>query len=256
MSIFTWGAQPKSQVDPETIEEAITRIVAQHEHDPTSHLGENESIEAHRTSEVIDHLASSVYDDKLAYDRNTYDIVFSNLALFDKSAGVENNGLFNAYLYSANSSSSQWIYGFEGDMNVASFWSYEKNPRFMTKIMVTNITSQIGYILVGYRDEYLGYGFKIANNKLYGMYYKLDHSEHTLELLTLASATPYKLECRVKSLTLIEFYVNNALAGSISNAVLTSSVSYGLNLPWIDWKSTTTTARELFIDGIHFEADL
>ena len=72
MSVETWGLQPKSQTDPETIEQAIERIVAEHEHDPTSHLGENESIEAHRKSEVIDHLAESILNDKLYIASRAY----------------------------------------------------------------------------------------------------------------------------------------------------------------------------------------
>lgn len=66
MSIEVWGLMPKSQIDNETIEEAIERLIAEHEHDPTSHLGENESIEAHRKSEVIDHLALSIVPDKFS----------------------------------------------------------------------------------------------------------------------------------------------------------------------------------------------
>ena len=56
----------KSQEDNETIEQAIDRIVAEHEHEPTAHTGENESLAAHRENEVLDHLAGSVVADKLS----------------------------------------------------------------------------------------------------------------------------------------------------------------------------------------------
>ena len=82
MSTETWGLQSKSQIDPETIEEAITRIVAQHEHDPTSHLGPNESIEAHRKSEVIDHLALSIVPDKFSNKQS-----FININTYPVSTG-------------------------------------------------------------------------------------------------------------------------------------------------------------------------
>lgn len=256
MSQQTWDGLSKNATDDETIEQAIDRLIAVHESDSTSHLGVGESLQAHKNADVIDHPAFSILDDKFAYDQNIYNLSFAYLSLYDKSAGVENNGLDTAYMYSANSLSPQWIYGFLGDMLTWQVFAYERTPRFITTFMVTNTTSQLGYILAGYRDEYLGYGFKILNNKLYGMYYKSDHSEHTVELITLVSATAYRVECRVISNTQIDFYINNVLAGSITNAVLVSSTTYGLNIPWIDWKSTTTTSRELFIKDFLWSAQL
>lgn len=256
MSIEVWGLMPKSQVDNETIEEAIERLIAVHEHDPTSHMGENEAIEAHRKSEVIDHLASSVYDDKLAYDRNVFDLSFANLDMFDKGPGVENSGYGTAYIYSANSSSSQWLYCYMGDMIVGSVFYYIKNPRFMTNFMVTQITSQEGYITVGDRDSNEGFGVKILNNKLYGYYHNSVGAEITQEIMTLVANTPYKLEVRVKSLALIEFYINNVLVGSMTGLSLPATNEYGWQVPWIDFKSTTSIARELFLRDFHWEADL
>jgi len=256
MSIEVWGQMPKSQIDPETIEQAIIRLVAVHEHDATAHMGENEAIEAHRKSEVIDHLASSVYDDKLAYDRNIFDLSFANLDMFDKGSGVENSGYGTALLVSANSSSSQWLYCYMGDMIVGSVFHYTKNPRFMTNFMVTNTTSQEGYITVGDRDSNEGFGVKILNNKLYGYYHNSAGTEITQEIMTLVSNTPYKLEVRVISLALIEFYTNNNLVGSMTGLSLPSTNEYGWQVPWIDWKSTTSTTRELFVRDFHWEADL
>lgn len=59
-----WNNLAKSQIDPETIEEAIARLVAEHEASPTAHLGEGEALQAHRTNEVLDHLQGSVVPDK------------------------------------------------------------------------------------------------------------------------------------------------------------------------------------------------
>lgn len=60
MSIPVWGLLEKSQVDPETIEDAILRLIAVHEADPTAHQGAGESLELHKASTIIDHLADSV----------------------------------------------------------------------------------------------------------------------------------------------------------------------------------------------------
>lgn len=64
MAVETWGLLPKSQTDPETIEEAVARIVSQHDADPAAHLGATGSLTGHRASGVIDHLAGSVVADK------------------------------------------------------------------------------------------------------------------------------------------------------------------------------------------------
>lgn len=256
MSIETWGLMPKSQIDPETVEEAILRLTAVHEHDPTAHMGQNEAIEAHRKSEIIDHLASSIYDDKFAYDRNVVDLEFNSLVPYSKSAGVSINGIKTWLFYSTSSTNSQWLYGNIGDMTVSTEFDFIRNPRIITQIMLSNNTLQTGNILVGETDEGRGFGWKITNGILYGCYYKSDLTLQTVQLLTIAPYTIYKLEARVKYPSTIEFYVDNILTASFTTAVLNFSMNFILSVPWIYFKSMTTTSRNLFIRGFHWEADL
>jgi len=68
MAIDVWGLLAKSLVDGETIEEAIARLIAAHEADESAHLGTGESLQSHKASEIIDHLAASIISDKLADD--------------------------------------------------------------------------------------------------------------------------------------------------------------------------------------------
>lgn len=72
-TISVWGLLPKSAIDDETIEEAINRLIAVHEADSTSHLGAGESLESHKSSDVIDHLVGSVVNDK--YTMTEFSIV-------------------------------------------------------------------------------------------------------------------------------------------------------------------------------------
>lgn len=67
MSITVWGLLNKSQDDPETIEEAINRIVAEHNADPTAHTGLGQSIDLHRKNDILDHPAGSVVGDKMPF---------------------------------------------------------------------------------------------------------------------------------------------------------------------------------------------
>ncbi len=61
-----WGMLEKSLVDSEKIEPAIDRLIAVHEADPDSHLAVGESLQSHKASEIIDHLAESIIEDKFA----------------------------------------------------------------------------------------------------------------------------------------------------------------------------------------------
>ena len=66
MAIPTWGMLEKSQTDPEKIEEAIARLIAEHNNDEAAHLGAGQSLQSHKASEIIDHAISSVVSDKIA----------------------------------------------------------------------------------------------------------------------------------------------------------------------------------------------
>jgi hypothetical protein len=54
--MITWGQLAKSQTDPEKIEEAIQRLINEHNADPEAHLVEGGSLKSHKMAEIIDHL--------------------------------------------------------------------------------------------------------------------------------------------------------------------------------------------------------
>lgn len=60
-----WGQMFKSLYDSKTIDQAISDAVAVHDDDPTAHLDEGQSLTSHRASEIMDHLARSVVNDKI-----------------------------------------------------------------------------------------------------------------------------------------------------------------------------------------------
>jgi len=73
MALPLWGQLQKSQDDAETIEEAIDRIVAEHNGDSEAHLGEGQSIAQHKAEDIIDHPALSIIADKYAQNSITSD---------------------------------------------------------------------------------------------------------------------------------------------------------------------------------------
>lgn len=66
MSLQSWASLQKSSTDSETIEQAIARLIAVHNSDPTAHLGIDGSLLAHKSDEVIDHPALSIVPDKFS----------------------------------------------------------------------------------------------------------------------------------------------------------------------------------------------
>jgi len=67
MAVVTWGLLEKSLVDDETIEEAINRLIQAHDDDETAHLETGQSLQSHKASEIIDHIARSIVPDKLRF---------------------------------------------------------------------------------------------------------------------------------------------------------------------------------------------
>lgn len=65
-SPYIWGNLNRAVNDPTLIDEAIGQAIEAHESNPDAHLGADESLESHRASEIIDHRAESVVNDKLA----------------------------------------------------------------------------------------------------------------------------------------------------------------------------------------------
>lgn len=88
MGLFNWGSLPKDQTNPQLITEAITEAIIAHEEDPTAHLGPGESLEQHKTNEVIDHPAASVLPDKLGSSDYTLDFVFQTVDGFSTYGSI------------------------------------------------------------------------------------------------------------------------------------------------------------------------
>ena len=72
MPLQTWSGLQKSSTDDETIEQAIARLIGDHNADPTAHRGAGESLDIHKTADVIDHPPYSVLNDKLELQSRAY----------------------------------------------------------------------------------------------------------------------------------------------------------------------------------------
>lgn len=263
MSIFTWGAQPKSQVDPETVEEAITRIVAQHEHDPASHLGENESIEAHRSSEIIDHLAQSVVADKITdgslelyhFSATRFYIPISPKDLDFSNAGVSS---FASSVYAevtTGPTANVFYSAFSGgDQAYTLIGDGALNPHFRIRVVPVYITSMESYFGIGSFDGDSALGFKIVNSTLYTVWWDNYPNEYLNAYSAIDVSVPHNYEVSVISGVSITWLVDGIVLKVLPWQSDISCEGGNTGLMFFV-KKTTTSLRTLVIYQIIYEQD-
>ena len=144
MALPLWGELQKSQDDPETIEEAISRIVAEHEASPTSHLGDGESLQAHKSAETIDHPAESVVVDKFATVTPSAGYALTNLDRWAQVGQISYNNL-----------SGVGIYIEEGAYDPSYMFQYA-GYRLLTDGLTKNMTLAFDLSFAGYTEGFHG----------------------------------------------------------------------------------------------------
>lgn len=90
---YVWGALDRAVNDDTKIDDAISVAIEAHNEDPESHLGADQSLESHRAAEIIDHLAESVVNDKIATLARAY------TAIVDPSSDVDFDTIESAHAY-------------------------------------------------------------------------------------------------------------------------------------------------------------
>lgn len=175
MALPNWQELQKSLDDPETIEQAIARLVAEHEADPEAHLGTGESLQNHKAEDIIDHPPGSVLADKDTMTEISIDHDFSNLSVWNISGDVTNGnwpdvsvyvewGAQNSsYAYLTPQNPSPWLdYAFETVYQVAyrtDVTGSNYHAHFGMGINDDTPTEGFGFLVQsGVLKAYIGYG--------------------------------------------------------------------------------------------------
>lgn len=256
MSIETWGMMPKNQEDAETIEEAIDRIVAVHEADPTAHTGTNEAIAVHRENDILDHLAGSVKADKLSFARKV-DSSFESLDGFQKS-GTIFQSIASLHIRAGNvSGNASYIYGYVDAWPPLSF---DHSWMFETNFFLTPTSGATAYVGIGSLDAntggQTGLGFKIVGTTLYA--YKITHIDTTPAetAVSLGAFDPTIFHnYRViydHTLGEVRFYLDGDLVYTFDSSLPTVD-DFSICLFYI--KSTTNAYHNLKVADFHYSAD-
>jgi hypothetical protein len=222
----TWSDLPKSQIDPQTILEAIAELIQNHLDDPDAHLEAGQSLQSHKASGIIDHAALSVVNDKIANgdvdlsklnsEELQFFTVFESIdAWYSQRANLssvfeavlQTSGLNNdvAYMYLEPNSL--------GDVN-----SFVKDTFFQTTVMIPEATLAKYYLLCGSLSDYnndSGFGFTIESGSVYALTLKNVGGTRTeyktlISGITVSDINVYKAYFDYSE-SKIYFYINGLL---------------------------------------------
>jgi len=265
MSIVTWGNLPKSQIDNETIEEAITRLIAAHNDDADAHLETGQSLQSHKASEIIDHLALSIIQDKIGDGEISlqkliadHHIIVSALESLDGwfYGGTIKNDLSCVWLKTTNSSDNVAYLGC-----TPTFWyplNWDKDFFWQTSIEFSDNTEQVIYFGIGGSDK-LGdcvfVGFKISNGTLYccfgvdegGGY---SYTSQEISGITITDPNVYRI-IYIQSEGTLNFYVNGVLKKTWDSGLPTESSN---SLAYFEMKTTSDNYRSFYLYDFLFSS--
>ena len=242
---------PKSQIDDETIEEAIDRLIAVQESDEEAHLGVGDSLQSHKASEIIDHLARSVYRDKIIWDRFTIDESFSTIDAWQNTAGAQLTQLGEVTIQtSAVTNNTQYLMATPGDSQPDAA-SVEQNPTWETRVMFGQITDQNVWVCQGDPTSPGGFGFKVENATMYAWWYDNESAEHKEEIKTIVANQFYILRCEVVFGENVKWYVDDVLLHTEADPDIANTMVFMMYMV----KTLTTAARWIFVQVLHWDAD-
>ena len=217
MTIPTWADLSKSQIDNTKIEAQIDADIAAHNSDPNAHISAGESLNDHKTTDVIDHPAGSILADKASMKEFK---TRSNFPSFDKwtiTGSVDTNNWPGTRLWSDYSPSNPaQLKNTDNGWPDYITWTKEMIIEVVARVEeTTNKLAWFGHGYISGSDVVSGFGFKIINGTIYGYLDKVG----TLATVELSSVNLYVVNnYRAHWDPVAEevnFYVNGVLKGTI-----------------------------------------
>lgn len=211
-----WGQLPKSQIDPEKIEEAIARMIADHLNDPNAHIENGQSLYNHKVSEVIDHVAESIVRDKVKdFEIDLTKLVLNKKIIFFNGGSTDGLYLQGNYFMYTNLGNVLFGINQNGEDWAVIETDAEDLPWDLTK-PITSIETIIGFgpisnttINIGIGEEY-GFGFMIKNNEIYA-YWKWPGQSDAHEIEPLDAEKTYHFRATRYANEKVEFYIDEEL---------------------------------------------
>lgn len=261
MPAETWGLMPKSQTESTTIDEAIANAIIDHESDPEAHQGEGESLQNHKSDEVIDHPANSVINDKIPnntinplqfeYDKYYHNVQLANTGeLYNNTDG---GGTFSqqpgkADLYVSGTPTKEVNCGTTSPCE--NFYWHIRKPGFQTTLKLSNTATQTAYFGVGEEGSTF-FGFKIVNNTLYACK-RITSTEYLTEITNITITARHKYRAEWLNNSQINYYIDDILVHTDTTNIPDDSTSNG-GIYWTI-KTTASVQHHLYIyDALYYE---
>jgi hypothetical protein len=242
MATTTWGMLQKSLTDSETIEEAIERIVQEHDDDANSHLDDGQSLKSHKASEIIDHLALSIVQDKIGDGEISlqklladHRILITAMESLDGWSLFGNNAQdFGCLRLYTNATTNAYAGGYV----VPSYWvgiDWDKDFFWQATIKTLAVTNQEMYFGIGGTDYIGGYssaGFYVDDGDLY-CYHAVDsgggYAYTTFQItgITLTDWHTYRI-IYDESEGELSFYIDGILKKTFDSDLPTSNTDEAL----------------------------
>lgn len=263
MGLFNWGALPKAQDDPQTIAESINEAIATHESDPTAHLGDGESLQQHKSNEIIDHLAESIVTDKirsgqLLLEHFSQSRMFQVIPLMNMSFANAGVNSFANVVYAevaTGPTTNAWYWAYSGNDDLYGLiGSYQLSPRFRMRLILTNRTSSEAYFGLGQFIDDSALGFKITGNALKAVWWDSNPTEHLESIAGIDLSVAHNYEVYMKYGEYVKWYIDGLEVLSKTWASLTPDiVCIGGPTVWI--RKTTSSPRVIALYQVFLEQD-
>jgi len=215
-----WGQLAKALDDAQTILEAIDEKITAHKEDVDAHAETDQSLDAHKSEDVLDHPAGSVLADKETFTETVLKTAFETLEGWTESGDTYLEEIGNAVLYIEHGVTTESkIYVFF-DMD-EYFANPHRNSMCQTTLKITETGNP--HIYWGPSNTMSptygqGYGFCYDSPTLYGRIWNMG-SYKSVEL-TDVDVSYYHVYRAVVNAdeNQVEFYVDGVLKGIIEDA--------------------------------------
>lgn len=227
MALPLWGELEKAQDDDQSIVAYVAQAIAEHEADPEAHLGAGESLEMHKSEDVIDHPPGCILPDKISFSDISFDTTFESLSGFAISSGVTNTSwpgvIFDIFdgggdvrTLRANVLGIINSGDIEFDVLMDTYFSIDsEDSNEIIHIGLTDTANSVRYL-----------GFKIDGGEVYGYARYGGTTYYTDSLYTISGTELVFVRVYYDyGADVIRFYVNGVELGTIepSSAVSTSN---------------------------------
>lgn len=251
MSAITWGMLAKSSEDSETIEEAIARLIDEHNDDETSHLATGQSLQSHKAAEIIDHLARSVYRDKLAFDRFQIDEHFSTIDAWTKTSGVTLPKISEMELLTTAVNNNQQTAQISYGDSTYDQETFEQNPVLETRVKLAESTNVEFYICIGDMDDVHAYGFYYHGSKLYAAYYDVDEVLQEVEITGIDITKYHTYRIDLSDGVNAVWYIDDVQKRSVAYIDTSAKGNYCK----FSVKTKTTSTKTMWVQSVHYDED-